>query len=272
MKIAASVQLMPADKPRVAAQSGDTERQADSFAELLAAMRFSQRGDNGQKSGEAGPILLAQEDIAEVRAADFAPEIGTAGKAFGHGRLLVDTAVFFRDLADVTSGHCLSVPLFAALERPGEQAGAAIPTLAGKTFGSFLVDWLATAFPPASHTGELPFRLSAQTAIYEQAPRQSNGSKAPAAVQARPGVAGENEPVSVAGSSASASSTRTQKSSSPFGAQLIAFEGGLRLLLRLPRLADGERAELDAGLTRLFESFGHRNHEIVIHEIDRGDS
>lgn len=67
-----------------------------------------------------------------------------------------------------------------------------------------------------------------------------------------------------------AAPSRPAARNSAFGAQLFALETGLRLVLRLPRLADGERDELTAGLARLFESFGHWRHEIVIRELMEG--
>ena len=64
---------------------------------------------------------------------------------------------------------------------------------------------------------------------------------------------------------------RGARNTSPFGAHLHAAEGGLRLLLRVPRLAEGERVEIEARATQLFERFGHRRHAIVIHEICKGE-
>jgi hypothetical protein len=55
----------------------------------------------------------------------------------------------------------------------------------------------------------------------------------------------------------------------PFSARLIASDGTVRLLLRLPRLDEGERNQIETGLARLLSSFGHRRHDIVIHEIGR---
>lgn len=52
-------------------------------------------------------------------------------------------------------------------------------------------------------------------------------------------------------------------------ARLIAGDGTLRLLLRLPLLDEGERAQLETGLGQLLSSFGHRRHDIVIHEVGR---
>jgi hypothetical protein len=61
----------------------------------------------------------------------------------------------------------------------------------------------------------------------------------------------------------------TAHQNEPFSARLIASDGTVRLLLRLPRLDEGERNQIETGLARLLSSFGHRRHEIVIHEIGR---
>lgn len=57
---------------------------------------------------------------------------------------------------------------------------------------------------------------------------------------------------------------------SRFSAQLLAGEGGLTMLLRLPKLTASERAELEAGAARLLAGFGQRPSRIVIQEI-RGE-
>lgn len=52
-----------------------------------------------------------------------------------------------------------------------------------------------------------------------------------------------------------------------FSAQLQAAEGGVRVILRLPRLTEAERGELAARIGQLLDGFGHRRREIVIQEI-----
>jgi hypothetical protein len=51
-----------------------------------------------------------------------------------------------------------------------------------------------------------------------------------------------------------------------FSAQLQAAEGGVRVILRLPRLTEAERGELAARIGQLLDGFGHRRREIVIQE------
>lgn len=76
----------------------------------------------------------------------------------------------------------------------------------------------------------------------------------------------------------SAASARSQ--STPAGAsspatatalaQFVPLEGGLRLVLRLPRLPDDMRAELEARLHQLLTAFGHSRHELLIRESGQG--
>ena len=53
-------------------------------------------------------------------------------------------------------------------------------------------------------------------------------------------------------------------------AQFVPLEGGLRLVLRLPRLPDDMRAELEARLHQLLAAFGHSRHELLIRQSGRG--
>ncbi|HZF46571.1 MAG TPA: hypothetical protein VEZ26_09550 [Sphingomonadaceae bacterium] len=57
---------------------------------------------------------------------------------------------------------------------------------------------------------------------------------------------------------------------SPFGAQLVRAEGGLQLVLRLPKLAESDRTALETALAHLLEDHGHHRTAIIIHEVTKG--
>ena len=59
---------------------------------------------------------------------------------------------------------------------------------------------------------------------------------------------------------------------SPFTAHLLDLEGQLRLVVRLPRLLESERQELETRLRQLLEEFGHHGSELVIRDSAGGPS
>lgn len=56
---------------------------------------------------------------------------------------------------------------------------------------------------------------------------------------------------------------------SPFAAHLLDLEGQLRLVLKLPKLPEDQRQDLEARLRRLLEEFGHYRPDLVIREAGR---
>lgn len=227
---------------------GDGERPLSDFAEMLAAM------------------LGAGAQAAEARAAEFTPQIGSDGEAFERARLLVETALEFPNADRAPAAARVSEPLVAELPSPSLQR--AQPSALQPAASAELV---AHRLPyPLSSPPRAPDRV--QTTPIAPAPaRQSHAPPTPLAsatgqtVRKDARLAGPEHP-------GTDTPQRATRPVSPFGAQVFAFEDGLRLLLKLPRLADGERAELETELARLLNDFGHRKHQIVIHEIAKGDS
>jgi hypothetical protein len=262
----------------------ETERQPENFPDLLAAMLSAAQAAGKQGTGSTSFSPSNPQAVDNIRAADFSPQIGTHGKAFERGSLLVETALVFdgpqktgeRQPEHVPVAQSATDLLKSKPELRVEQRGD--PTFSGlpQTFGELLADW-CTRFAPVPTAGEV------------EIPTAEGGLRSfpPSPVKAAPSAVLESQPVTQVQSQAireakaprllelppaAGAPPRTSKQISPFGAQLLAFEGGLRLVLRVPRLADNERTELEAALAHLFERFGHRRHEIVINEIGNGQS
>lgn len=271
---------LPPLQPQIASPThpvtgGDASLISTDFAQLLAALLAGNSASAAElRPPEARPNLPRE-------AAELAPPLGTPVEAFSAAQLLVGTALDPADhsVAEAAAGLYegeiagrpeaansvavrVATPHFLGPARPQfgppepsptatpDRADPATPSMAAPVSVARAIsapsmpDSLVPSYQPvALARPEAPQRLPA--ARITETARQRSASADPAP---------------------SAPSGRT----SPFGAQLISAEGGLRLVLRLPKLADGERAGLEAALGRLLESHGHRHTAIVIHEISEG--
>jgi hypothetical protein len=230
-------------------------RAAGGFEKLLEAMR------------------LAMEDPG-THAAALQPKIGSHSQAFEQAQLLVEIAL---DLSgsETPVGAEPGHPRIA--ERP-EQVVAKVREL---------LERLAATVAPQARS---PAGGSGLETIQRGLPIQQDGGgqrhlagRLPQAPVPSPSRAGHHAPADAAGRVPSApirtSKSPVSKGSAPpqpdtgaarhsrFAAQLLAAESGLRVMLRLPRLSEDERSELQARLGQLLESYGHRQREIVIQEI-----
>jgi|GEM_PF-1247914 len=203
-------------------------------------------------------------------AAAITPRIGASAKAFGEASLLVQTAV---DFLQVQLRGSIAEGLSAALP---PQHSACWPLQADK----------AAVEGPAPHGADAwtaSLRSLWQAAAIHRAPAGAGQGAGSIPIQHQPAAGSpsaalEREPASDP-VEVSPFPERTGHAGRPtsgdgranrFAAQLMAAENGLRLLLKLPRLDDGERKELEARVARLMEGFGHRQHELVIRQIEGG--
>lgn len=247
----------------------DGDQVGTAFADLLAALAAMQ-GNEARKIDLPELLGQAPQGVESTRAPDLAPQIGTHGKAFEQGRLLVETALPFQnrelpapgiratEVLDlrVTAPFPSNAPL---AHRPAQDSSGA--------FANILSQWLQRA---AGHVsgGKAASRASQPVLHWPQA--QPQAANMPASPTGLARILPSYTAAERAQSAEPSLTSHTGAGTAPFGAHLIAIEGGLRLLLRLPKLAEGELAELRADLARLFESFGHHTHDIIIHEIARG--
>jgi len=70
--------------------------------------------------------------------------------------------------------------------------------------------------------------------------------------------------------SSGATFTPPRGANASFLVRLLSQEDGALLVLRLPALPEAERAELQARVTAMLESFGHRRHRLIVQEISGG--
>ncbi|WEK46119.1 MAG: hypothetical protein P0Y56_14005 [Candidatus Andeanibacterium colombiense] len=275
MKIATSIP-QPSGTPQLSERFDEgSGRERGSFAEMLAAMLSPQQSDHAHDAAPNKWALAQQPDDGDENSApDCCPRIGASSKSFAQGRLLVEIALNFRGPSDAQPLHEAGGLPHARLGAQGRMADSS-EAQAGPTLCEFLAHWAATFVPPAVHA-ETPSAAGTSLPPIRSAstPAAASVSRGPPELPARQQIAPERGPLRSArqSSAAPAPPTNSVRNLSPFGAQLIALESGLRLVLRLPRLAGGERTELEAQVSRLLEQQGHHRHEIVIHEIARGEA
>ncbi len=253
----------------------DASPVATDFAQLLAALLA------GNSASVAELRLTETCPDLPRKAAELAPPLGTPVEAFSAAQLLVGMALdpAGRSVAEAATGlykgeiagrpeaaNSVAIreatPHFLGPARPQfvppEPSPTASPDRANPTKPS------TTAPASATQAISVPSMPDSLAASY-----QPVALAQPEAPQSLP-AARINETARQRPPSADPAPNAPSGRSSPFGAQLISAEGGLRLVLRLPKLADGERAGLEAALGRLLESHGHRHTAIVIHEISEG--
>lgn len=281
----------PAFPQKVAPQQGqlsnsipgvrtDSGTQASAFSDLLASLLAT------REEPDLTPDFLPSRhgELTEEqarRAAALAPSPGAPAEAFSAARLLVEMAL------NLPGGHSESLTQ---------------PSLSSRVETSAIPPGATTARPDNAIAKELPVASIApdlqgpQTPHYR--PEQPALSPQPSDTLTARGLSAANMgramPTTGTGTGAAPEprqsiplpelpqSRDSQRAAheplvampsgqtSPFGAQLVRTEGGLQLILRLPKLAENERRALETALTHLLESHGHRSSAIVVHEVVKG--
>ena len=258
------------------AQLGADDTQAGAFADLLASL-LSPRAETGSGPDalSSRPSEMMQEQFRH--AAPLTPLPGSPAEAFSAARLLVDMAL---DLPGegVTGLAQVDVP-----SRVETSSRSSAPTMSSR---DNLMEELALASTaselqrtqPSRRQPAPPANLSRPSGSLT-APELSSANSGPAlspGTSAAPARGPSTPPLELLQSRGIERSFHTplvaapSGQNSPFGAQLVRTEAGLQLILRLPKLAESERAGLETALTHLLESHGHRSTAIVIHEIVKG--
>ncbi len=282
--------LHPASLPTSLQTDAEGTPSAGDFAELLATLLAA-----GRELGDRRLPQSEQREEQARRAAELTPLPGTPAEAFSAARLLVDLALDFpasdgeaQRMAALCEAREIGGPPPLTPPKPiSSAAGAAAIRLAEQpdcpiTVASPFPDPSGARAAPAFASGHTPAgqpielsRIPARAALSQttfpqaapSAPATAAPSRTSAPRLAAPSVSTSTpHPASAPDPAPGTPSGRT----SPYGAQLVAVEGGLRLVLRLPKLAEGERHGVEAALSRLLESHGHRRTAIVIHEIAEG--
>lgn len=236
------------------------------FEQLLEAMRLAMDEQAFQPDGQAAAL---------------APAIGSHSQAFERARLLVETALELpgwnlpsgqhgdgrrisdrheqilgkvRELLERLAAHL--APQSAPPAQSGQHIAPDKAPLAAR-LGNIAEPRLAVKAPRAG-LARSPVPLPSSLATHAQAQAASRPTP--------------NAGKALFKSHAAKGSAPTPPETNPgqnsrFAAQLLAAEGGLRVMLRLPRLSADERSELETRLGQMLESFGHRRREIVIQEI-----
>lgn len=264
--------------PAHPAAGDDASPVATDFAQLLAALLA------GNREFAQEPQLPDAQPDRPGKAAELAPPLGAPVEAFSAAQLLVSMAMNLagRSSAGAAPGHheggiagrteaAVSANIHEATPNslapthpqvaPPEPSAPVAPNPANpvnpaaRSATGPASTTRAMSAPPIPHSHVATSQPLAQTR--PDMPQRMPAARMEEATRQRP-------------SSADPAPSSQSGRSSPFGAQLISAEGGLRLVLRLPKLADGERAGLEAALGRLLESHGHRHTAIVIHEIPEG--
>lgn len=258
----------------------DASTAGDGFAQLLATMLGN--GAAGEEMLSPGasrpPAALPQatgHSASQEQGAtlELSSPIGSASLAFERGQLLVETAC---DLPTATTARLTMHPSRGPVEMPGstsatsddpgqERAGLAnnpeVPSTQWTIGQALPFSPKVTATGATAILSWAPTRASAQ--------QQSIAGPLRAPNMPRASIGTEQAFKSAIANPATPPGTAAT-SNEPFSARLVAVDGVLRLLLRLPHLDDGERAQIEAGLARVFASFGHRRHDIVIRETGKG--
>lgn len=257
MKVA-SHQLPHMAAPHSAPKAWDApapDTAQNGFAQLLAQMR---------------PVAPAEMQDNR-HSAEIVPELGGSAQAFQNARLLVETALEYpAHYATPNTTHLASPIERQLLEQPQLAISSAPNTAArfGITTKSF--DTPPSVPQPANTLPSGTSRLASP-----------NGSTSTLQVPTQPSVAFSTAPQASSANrqpainAVTSTATPTPKQTdgghnSPFSAQLLATDGGPLLLLRLPKLAAAERADLENSAARLLQVLGLKRHQIVVQEISEG--
>ena len=234
---------------------------ADGFAHLLAQM-----------------LMPTPAETGESMAAEIAPGMGASTQAFQNARMLVETALHQsrtptpapRDTAEPASPTHLRLlqKLESLLSGSPKTTPLAEQGVSGSV-GTPLAQ-LSPALTNSHQAAELRFHGPQLPLVVPpnlvrtpvSNPTAEKPPAGPAELQTLPAHRLQSAPP------APAKATEGQASS--LSARLLSTDGGLILLLRLPRLDASERAELEGGANRLLQGLGLKRHQIVIQEIAEG--
>jgi len=250
-----------ASLPAISAKpAGNSQRRGGSappdtgFADLLAGLLFARSEGSGQRD----------------HAAAIRPRIGAQPHSFESARLLVETALASGPssaAAPQATGEP-SVPAAVAGIPPDEVAAQLRDLLSGLSAAPAEA---ASSEPLAAVARGVLMRPASALAAMPEATGQ-DPVPPPIGATARAATRASGRPLD-AQETAGATPDRpetTSAQSTRFAARLFSEEGGLRLLLRLPRLSGEERAELETRISALFDSLGHRRPRLVLQEIAKG--
>ncbi|MDD3799219.1 MAG: hypothetical protein PHE36_08585 [Novosphingobium sp.] len=248
-------------------------------------------GDHAQAGGLPFDLLLAIEaaqlaapdgmDHATPRAAAIRPAIGEDAHPFAQSPLLVETALAFA--SETASGgtdaredrHAAATPTGHVEDLPPHLADA-VAALLG-TFGvASSASPGVSSTPSAPAPSAPPSTVSATVAAvpvraHAEGPLAPNGL--PTVRPAPPAPASAREPAGNMAERAAPSTPAKAPPSAPAAApgstlavHWLPVEGGVRLLVRLARLPDELRAELETRLRELFGAFGLTLRDLDFHE------
>lgn len=233
----------------------------DGFAQMLAQMLSLSPAE----SRESSP------------ATEIAPGLGASTQAFQNARMLVETALEHSRSEVGTAASERALPELPVLEKlasadaknldEASRSTAAISELSAVNFNLISAKNLTTgtvrAVAPAHSAPSFQLAMRALT----QPPISI--STANALRPANPD-SGNVPPATVTQALPAALKQAEGGHSTPFSAQLLTTDSGLVLLLRLPKLASTERADLENSTVRLLQGLGLKRHQIVIQEITEG--
>ncbi|MFA7595088.1 MAG: hypothetical protein WCY92_01935 [Novosphingobium sp.] len=253
-----------------ASPGNPTERET---AALAAAIHpANSLPDVARLPGTVAPTSISPISSAQPEIAAIWPAIGEGAHAFCASALLVSTAFPPQTAGAHAEPHM-------AQQAAGTAPGLALPEAdqAMAPAARFEASRAASmgGFAPASPQGS---HLPGPALLPRGASPAAMASPAATSAPFRPGLSAQTQPDSRA-ADGPASSARSRSAladpSRPAAtatalAQFVPLEGGLRLVLRLPRLPDDMRAELEARLHQLLAAFGHSRHELLIRQSGRG--
>lgn len=239
--------------------AADKDQAQGGFADLLAALRMPALSPETPP-----PEILLPETLPPVHAAAITPDIGSDARAFSASPLLVTMAMAARSSESVREK---SIPFHARAAQPATGLPTsltnALETLfaeIGSTVGTVDAGAAMTKAPTGMASG-LP--SSAVAAAVTPSVLPAPGTHPPSGRQANPDSIESNaelRPIQQA--------VRPQTGSCAY--HCLPVEGGFRLLVRLIRLPDGLRGELETRLRGLFSEFGLNLRDLDLRESGSG--
>lgn len=206
-----------------------------------------------------------------IKAAAILPAIGSSARSFAASPLLTATAVA-SSLSDTQNTVAISPTVAAPTASGGElpvALGNAIALLVSRI--SDAIGEIASASTATRSMGQTPATKPA--AEMEGASKQAG--LPPAVFAASPKICGgSNASVEAEGPPASRAALPAQRTAGggAWTVHCLPIEGGIRLLIRLARLSDDTRSELENRLHDLVRQFGLKLHELDLWETPPGGS
>ena len=197
-----------------------------------------------------------------THAAAIRPQIGASAQAFSASSLLVETALPLSSGIDVERGT--AAPVTAARLAAGSALPVELPAALTAAMEGAVARITAGASPASGESalpsGQKGAITPGSRALPAASPMQAPGGLAlrgPADSAARNGeVTGTARPAPPA----------RHHAGGAFAIHCLQVEGGIRLLVKLARLPDDQRGELEMRLRDLFGAFGLDLRELEFHE------